>query len=67
MIELTQHIEKLLYDNDCIIVPNFGVFVAFYNHAQNNEDENTFYHPTRTIGFNPRLTLNDGMLIQSYL
>ena len=67
MIELTQHIEKLLYDNDCIIVPNFGGFVAFYNHAQNNEDENTFYPPTRTIGFNPRLTLNDGMLIQSYM
>ena len=67
MIELAQHIEKLLFDNDCIIVPEFGGFVAFYNHSQTNEDGDTFYPPTRTIGFNPRLTLNDGMLIQSYM
>ena len=67
MIELAQHIEKLLFDNDCIIVPDFGGFVAFYNHSQTNEDGDAFYPPTRTIGFNPRLTLNDGMLIQSYM
>ena len=67
MIELAQHIEKLLFDNDCIIVPDFGGFVAFHNHSQKNEEDNTFLPPTRTIGFNPRLTLNDGLLIQSYM
>ena len=67
MNELAQHIEKLLFDNDCIIVPEFGGFVAFYNHSQKGNEGNTLYPPTRTIGFNPRLKLNDGMLIQSYM
>lgn len=30
MIELAQHIEALLLENDCVIVPNFGGFVAHY-------------------------------------
>ena len=30
MIELEQHIEALLLENDCVIVPGFGGFVAHY-------------------------------------
>lgn len=30
MIELAQHIEVLLLENDCVIVPGFGGFVAYY-------------------------------------
>ena len=30
MIELAQHIEALLLENDCVIVPGFGGFVAHY-------------------------------------
>lgn len=67
MIELSQHIEVLLLENDCVIVPGFGGFVAHYAPAVRVESENLFLPPTRTIGFNPQLKLNDGVLVQSYM
>ena len=67
MIELAQHIESLLLENDCVIVPGFGGFVAHYSPATRVKEENIFLPPTRTIGFNPQLKLNDGVLVQSYM
>lgn len=67
MIELAQHIENLLLENDCVIVPNFGGFVAHYTSAIRVKDENLFYPPCRSIGFNPQLKINDGVLVQSYM
>ena len=67
MIELAQHIETLLLENDCVIVPGFGGFVAHYSLATRVKEENIFLPPTRTIGFNPQLKLNDGVLVQSYM
>ena len=67
MIELAQHIEVLLLENDCVIVPGFGGFVAHYAPATHVKEESLFLPPTRTIGFNPQLKLNDGVLVQSYM
>lgn len=67
MIELAQHIEVLLLENDCVIVPGFGGFVTHYAPATHVKEENLFLPPTRTIGFNPQLKLNDGVLVQSYM
>ena len=67
MIELAQHIEALLLENDCVIVPNFGGFVAHYAPATYVKEENLFLPPTRIIGFNSQLKLNDGVLVQSYM
>lgn len=67
MIELSRHIETLLLENDCVIVPDFGGFVAHYNPATYIEEENIFLPPTRTIGFNSQLKMNDGLLVQSYM
>ena len=30
-------------------------------------EENIFLPPTRIIGFNPQLKMNDGLLVQSYM
>ena len=67
MIELAQHIEALLLENDCVIVPGLGGFVAHYTPAMRVAEENTFLPPTRIIGFNPQLKMNDGLLVQSYM
>lgn len=67
MNELAQHIESLLLENDCIIIPGFGGFVAHYTPATWVKEENLFLPPTRTIGFNSQLKLNDGVLVQSYM
>ena len=45
MIELAQHIEVLLLENDCVIVPGLGGFVAHYAPAMRVAEENTFFAP----------------------
>lgn len=67
MIELVHHIETLLLDNNCVIIPQFGGFVAHYTPAKWLENEGIYMPPARTIGFNPQLKINDGLLIQSYM
>lgn len=67
MKELTRHIEALLLENDCVILPHFGGFVTNHASAKWVEDEQTYLPPYRTVGFNPQLKINDGLLVQSYM
>ena len=67
MIELARHLEVLLLSNDCVTVPDFGGFVAHYVPARIDEADQTFLPPTRTVGFNPQLKMNDSLLVQSYV
>ena len=67
MIELTKHIEILLLENDCVIVPELGGFITHYQPAHYEESEGVYLPPTRTVGFNPQLTMNDGLLAQAYM
>ncbi len=66
MIELERHIEILLLNNDCVIVPGLGGFTANHVPARYEEHENMFLPPLRTLGFNPRLNTNDFLLVQSF-
>lgn len=66
MIELERHIEILLLWNDCVIVPGFGGFTASHVPARFDENDNMFIPPVRTLGFNPKLNINDSLLAQSY-
>ena len=66
MIELARHIDILLLDNDCVIVPGLGGFVAHYVDARFEAEENLFLPPQRTLGFNSSLRMNDSLLAQSY-
>lgn len=63
---LERHIEVLLLRNDCVIVPDLGGFVAHHVDAHYSESEHLFLPPSRTLGFNPQLTMNDSLLVQSY-
>ena len=53
--------------NDCVIVPDFGGFMAHHVDARYDKNENLFLPPLRTIGFNPQLKMNDSLLAQSYV
>lgn len=66
MIELAKHIEILLLENDCVIVPGLGGFIAHHRPALRKRD-GRFCPPLRTVGFNPRIVMNDGLLAQSYM
>ncbi len=63
MLNLEKHISDLLYQYDCVIVPNLGGFVANNITAQFNEKTGIFIPPSREIGFNKSLAHNDGLLI----
>lgn len=67
MIDLARHIEILLLGSDCVIVPDFGGFMAHHVDARYDEAEGVYLPPQRTLGFNSQLTLNDSLLAQSYI
>ena len=67
VIELGRHIEILLLSNDCVIVPGFGGFMAHHVEARYDDRDELFLPPLRTLGFNPMLTINDSLLVQSYV
>lgn len=67
MIELAKHIEVLLLENDCVIIPGLGGFIAHNRAAVYSFEKSSFEPPMRTLGFNPQLVINDGLLVQSYM
>ncbi|WP_311589676.1 HU domain-containing protein [Prevotella disiens] len=67
MFKLDRHIEILLLENDCVIVPGLGGFVAHHAEASYDENDALFLPPYRTLGFNPVLQMNDSLLVQSYI
>ena len=67
VIQLYRHIEILLLDNDCVIVPGLGGFMAHHTAAKYYEDTQTYVPPIRQLGFNGQLRINDSLLAQSYI
>ena len=66
MEALGRHIEALLQENDCVVLPSFGAFIAHTDAASYVNDEHAFFPPTRSLGFRRELTADDGLLT-SYL
>ena len=50
-----------------MIIPGFGGFIAHHVDAHYDEADRLWLPPYRTLGFNPQLTLNDSLLVQSYI
>lgn len=67
MNELATHIHELLLESDFAIIPGFGGFIAHQVPAIRDAKNGLFIPPSRSIGFNDRLILNDGLLVQSYM
>ena len=67
VIELHRHIEILLLDNDCVIIPDFGGLMAHHVESAYDDRDGVFLPPLRTLGFNRQLRLNDSLLAQSYV
>lgn len=67
MINIDRHIEILLLDNDCVVVPGLGGFIAHHVAAHYDENTQTYLPPLRTVGFNSQLRINDSLLAQAYI
>lgn len=62
MATIAQRISELLFDYDCIIVPELGGFITNYKPAYIDEHLGVLYPPSKALGFNRQLINNDGLL-----
>ncbi|MGV3589198.1 MAG: SPOR domain-containing protein [Adhaeribacter sp.] len=60
-----EHIHKLLFEHDCVIIPDFGGLITHYAPARIHPVKNTLAAPSKRIAFNEKLKLNDGLLIST--
>ncbi len=67
MFSINEHIEYLLTRHDCVVVPDWGAFIANYDAARYDGQREVMSRPLRTIGFNASIIHNDGLLAQSLM
>lgn len=65
--QITQLISELLYQHDCVIIPNFGGFVAQNIGAHFSKGNSLLHPPTKQILFNKNLIHQDGLLIYALM
>ncbi len=62
-MNLAVYLTDLLKTNDCVIIPDFGGFIANYLPAVSNPQGDQFYPPVKELIFNGKLKKNDGLLV----
>ncbi len=67
MKKIEQHIVHLIARHNCVIIPDFGAFLAQSVPAHYNIDDQTFMPPHRTLGFNPQVKVDDALLVSEYM
>ena len=67
MLRIEKHIEKLLLEHDCVIVPDLGGFVVQTMPTNYQADTYLFEPAHKEAVFNQTLQHNDGLLIESYM
>ncbi len=62
-MRLEHFIADLLYRYNCVVIPEFGAFLANSSSARIDNQQNTLYPPTKHLSFNQQLIKNDGLLV----
>jgi hypothetical protein len=62
-MHIEKYIYELLYEHDCVIIPQLGGFVTNYREAIIDVSRQEFSAPARIVSFNANLNQNDGLLI----
>ena len=60
---INKHISDLLCEHNCVIIPDFGGFVANYESAFIDSRTHHMFAPKKSIVFNRSLKNNDGLLV----
>lgn len=63
---IQEHIHKLLFEHDCVIIPDFGGLITHYEPARIHPVRHAFLPPSKRVAFNEKLQLNDGLLISTF-
>lgn len=65
-MQLDQLIGKLLLHNNCVVVPDFGGFVASRVSARIDYEKGSIQPPHKAVLFNKQLVNNDGLLVHAF-
>ena len=65
MFSVIEHIEYLISEHDCVVVPGLGAFIAQYTHATIDMENGTILPPKRIVSYNSAVCHNDGLLANS--
>lgn len=61
-MQLFQHLQALITETDCAVIPGFGAFLASYAPAEILRQENKIFPPAKKLAFNRQLQNSDGSL-----
>ena len=66
MLRIVAHIERLLWTQDCVILPGWGGFMRQTLSATYDEATHTFCPARKELMFNATLQHSDGLLVEAY-
>lgn len=62
MASVNEYLKKLLYQYDCVVVPELGAFLTHFQSASFSETNSLYLPPRKRVAFNEALRLDDGIL-----
>jgi nucleoid DNA-binding protein/cell division septation protein DedD len=62
MTTVQNHIKELLFEQDCVVIPDFGGFLTNFDGAKINESKQFITPPQKWLAFNALLKNDDGLL-----
>ena len=60
-MQVSLFIQELLYQYECVTIPNFGAFLT-RSFGAKLDDNGNFFPPRKEVTFNQLLSSNDGIL-----
>ena len=67
MYSIIEHIEYLMLNNDCVVLPGWGALIAQYSEAMHDHRQGCLVRPQRRVSFNASVNHNDGLLAHSIM
>lgn len=61
-MDLSAHIKQLLFEHDCVVIPDFGGFVCQVHGSKLSSTSHRISAPTKHVSFNKSLQNNDALL-----
>lgn len=62
MAAVKDYLKKLLYQYDCVVIPELGAFLTHYQPAAFTETSGLYLPPRKRVAFNEALRFDDGIL-----
>jgi cell division septation protein DedD len=62
-MQVENYIQELLFEHNCVVIPDFGGFIAELKGVEIHPITHRFTPPTKRIAFNEQLKVNDGLLV----